>query len=70
MEAQTTNRLFVTINEAARLTGLSRGYIRQGCRDGLFPAIRVGESNRNAKYLLNFPQTLQILESMTGGGNE
>lgn len=68
METQTTR--FVTINEAAKLTGLSRGYIRQGCRDGLFPAIRVGGSARNAKYLLNFAQFLQILESMTGSGNE
>ena len=36
---------FKTINEASRLTGLSRDYIRKGVRAGTIPAIKIGEGS-------------------------
>lgn len=42
------DRYFASIDETARLTGLSRFYIRQGLRAGEIPHIRCG-----AKYMVN-----------------
>lgn len=41
---------FQKINEACRTTGLSKFYLRNGCRDGTIPCIRSGKT-----YLVNIP---------------
>ena len=46
--------LFQPINAAAELTGLSRYYLLNGCKDGTIPHIRVGVDYRvNMKMLMN-----------------
>jgi len=54
-------KIFLSIAEAARYTGLSQFYIRNGCKDGSVPCIKTG-----AKYLVNLPKLLEKLnqESM------
>jgi excisionase family DNA binding protein len=37
-----SEKVFLTIPEAAEFAGLSESYIRRGCRDGSLPAIRDG----------------------------
>ena len=37
---------FQPVSGAARITGLSRGYIRDGCRSGTIPHIHVGSDIR------------------------
>ena len=49
-------RLFVTIDEASQLTGLSRFYIRKGVRAGEIQHIMSG-----AKYLVNLPALFSML---------
>ena len=34
---------FQTINDTARITGLSRDYIRRGVKAGTIPAIKIGD---------------------------
>lgn len=48
---------YVTINEAARATGVSSIYIRNGCRDGSIAHIKSGR-----KYLVNMPRLLEKLD--------
>jgi hypothetical protein len=48
---------YVTIEVAGNVTGLSRHYIRNGCRAGTIPHIRAG-----AKYLVYLPGLLERLE--------
>ena len=43
---------FQTIDATARITGLSRGYIRRAVKAGEIPAIKVGSGN-NAPYLID-----------------
>ena len=43
---------FRTIEDTARMTGLSRDYIRRGVKAGEIPAIRSGSSS-NAPYLVD-----------------
>lgn len=45
------------INAAAALTGLSRYYILNGCKDGTIPHIRVG-----VDYRVNMPMFLDQLQ--------
>jgi excisionase family DNA binding protein len=47
---------FQGIRGAARLTGLSQGYIRGLCRSGQAPCIRVG-----AEYRINMPLLMRLL---------
>lgn len=49
-------RFFVSIDEAARLTGLSRFYIRKGVRAGEIQHITSG-----TKYLVNLPALFEHL---------
>lgn len=34
------------INGASRITGLASGYIRDGCRSGKIPCLRIGQEYR------------------------
>jgi hypothetical protein len=43
---------FVTIKEAAALTGLSQNYLRKRCKAGTLPLIKVSDS-RTGTYLLD-----------------
>lgn len=47
---------FVSLEEAATITGLSQYYLRQGCRNGTTPHIRCGTS-----YKVNLPMLLDQL---------
>lgn len=49
-------RFFASIDEAARLTGLSRFYIRRGVRLGEIPCVRSGQ-----KYLVRLPDFFRSL---------
>lgn len=51
-------KAFMTINEAARVTGLSQYYLRRGVRDGTVPYIRSG-----TKYLINLPRLLEQIDA-------
>lgn len=50
---------FATISDAARITGLSQYYLRQGVRNGTVPHIRSG-----TKYLINLPRLLETLDAL------
>ena len=63
MNIKESKTMFVTINEAAALTGLARSYIRQGCKDGTIPCIRVG-GRENATYKIHYEQFCQQLYNM------
>lgn len=52
-----------TIENTARLTGASRYFIRNGCRDGSIPCIKSG-----TKYMVNLPLFLEMLDRMSKGG--
>ena len=60
---------FQPINAAARLTGLSRGYLRHGCRSGEVPHVMVGR-----EYRINIPALLEQLQAQSAaamdGGKE
>jgi excisionase family DNA binding protein len=47
---------FMTINQAAETTGLSRYYLRNGCRNGSIPHVKSGE-----KFFINVPLLLRQL---------
>jgi excisionase family DNA binding protein len=47
---------FMTINQAAETTGLSRYYLRTGCRNGSIPHVKSGE-----KFFINVPLLLRQL---------
>ena len=53
---------FQTIPNATRLTGLSQRYLRDGCKSGLVPHVRVG-----TVFLVNVPALLKSLEAATDG---
>lgn len=60
---------FKTVDETARVTGLSRCYIRQEAKAGRIPHIRGGGSN--APYMIDIPQFLAQLQAeaaANGGG--
>ena len=49
-------RFFASIDEASRITGLSRFYIRRGVRSGEIPCIKSGQ-----KFLINLPAFFRSL---------
>ena len=51
---------FQSINDTARLTGMSRDYIRKGVKAGTIPAIRIG-SGPTAAYMIDVEIFLQQL---------
>lgn len=51
---------FQSINDAARLTGMSKDFIRKGIRAGTIPAIRTG-SGPTAAYMVDVERFLQQL---------
>ena len=61
---------FQTIPEAARLTGLSQYFIRNGCRAGTVPHIVVhGPKGKSpGKYMVNVPLLLERLNAASMGG--
>ena len=48
------NKIFYPINAASELTGLSRFFLRSGCRNGTIPHIMCGN-----KYLIDVPSLLE-----------
>jgi hypothetical protein len=57
-----SNVPYQTIDATARLTGLSRDYIRRGVKAGQIPFIRASASG-NSAYMVNVPLFLEQLES-------
>jgi excisionase family DNA binding protein len=55
-----SNAPFQTIDATARLTGLSRDYIRRGVKCGEIPAIKAG-SGSNAPYMIDTALFLERL---------
>lgn len=55
------NTPFLKIEEAATATGLSRYFLRQGCRDGSVPHVRSGKT-----YFVNVPA---LLKKLTADGS-
>ena len=53
---------FQPISAAAALTGLSRYYLLNGCKDGTVPHIRVG-----VDYRVNMPLLLEQLQRQAAG---
>lgn len=49
---------FLTINAAARKTGLSSYFLRAGCRDGSIPCIHIG-----SEYRVDVPALLDMLHA-------
>lgn len=58
---------FQSITGAARLTGLSRYYIRCGCQDGTIPHIKVGSDFRINMGLWREQLDRQSMEARTNG---
>ena len=52
---------YQTIDNASRLTGLSRDFIRRGVKAGRIPFIRGGSGN--SAYMVNVPLFLRQLET-------
>lgn len=50
------DRYFASIDETARITGLSRYFIRSGVREGKIPCVRSGQ-----KYLVRLPDFFRSL---------
>lgn len=61
---------FQTIPEAARSTGLSQYFIRNGCKAGTVPHIVVHGPKGKApgKYMVNVPLLLEQLNAVSMGG--
>lgn len=53
-----TGAPFQKINEACATTGLSKFYLRNGCKDGSIPHIKSG-----GVYYINIPALLKKLEA-------
>ncbi len=51
---------FQSINDTARLTGMSRDFIRRGVKAGTIPAIRTG-SGSTAAYMIDVERFLMQL---------
>ena len=51
-----------SLSGASYLTGLSVGFLRQGCKNGTVPHIRVGK-----EYRVNVPALLRQLEVASAG---
>ena len=66
LQSETT---YQTINEFASMTGLSRTFIRQCCKNGTIPTIRIG-NGANKTYMIHVQKALSVFEEMTGGNYE
>lgn len=64
-----TEKIYVTINELASKTGLSRGFIRACCKSGKIPTVRVG-SGKNKTYMIHVQKALLVFEQMTEGNKQ
>lgn len=53
---------FLSIRDAATVTGLSQFYLRNGCRDGSVPCIRSGR-----KYLVDVKSLNTMFDEVIGG---
>ena len=58
-----TGKLFCTIAEATKETGLSQYFIREGVRNGQIPCIKCGN-----KFMINMRLFLPMLDDMSKGG--
>lgn len=63
LQSETT---YQTINEFASMTGLSRVFVRQCCKNGVIPTIRIG-NGVNKTYMVHVEKALSALEKMLGG---
>lgn len=52
---------FLSIKDAATVTGLSQYYLRAGCRDGSVPCIRSGK-----KYLVDVQSLNTMFDEIVG----
>lgn len=52
---------FLSIKDAATVTGLSQYYLRAGCRDGSVPCIRSGK-----KYLVDVQSLNSMFDEVVG----
>lgn len=55
------SRRFLSIRDAATVTGLSQFYLRNGCRDGSVPCIRSGR-----KYLVDVQALNAMFDDLSG----
>ena len=64
MTVSTTNPStpYQTIFQAARTTGLSQHFLRQGCRAGTIPHLRIGDGG---KYLINVNALMEQLDTQS-----
>lgn len=56
---------FMKIKDAARVTGLSMYYLRNGCKDRSVPHVKSG-----TVYLVNIPRLLEKLDALEKGDRE
>ena len=56
---------FMKIKDAAKVTGLSMYYLRNGCKDGSVPHVKSG-----TVYLVNIPRLLEKLDALEQVGKE
>ena len=54
-------RRFLSIRDAATVTGLSQFFLRNGCRDGSVPCIRSGR-----KYLVDVQRLNAMFDALRG----
>lgn len=58
-------KVYMNIEEAAKYTGISKFYIRNGCKRKEIPHIMAG-----TKYLVNVPRFLELLEAQASNKTE
>lgn len=64
-----TEKIYVTINELASKTGLSRTFVRECCKSGKIPSVRIG-GGRNRTYMIHVQKALLVFEQMTEGNKQ
>ena len=57
-------KLFQTIKEFCSFSGLSCKMIREGCKNGTIPHIRIGEG-KNARFMVNAKLYLEQLDQQS-----
>lgn len=60
-----TEKIYLTINEFASISGLSRSFIRECCKSGKIPTVRIG-GGKNKTYMIHVQKALSAFEKMTG----
>ena len=60
-KSEFTQKPFQKIPEACKTTGLSRYYLRKGCKTGTIPHVRSGPT-----YYINVPELLRRLNAESG----